>query len=153
MFGLLCAQILYGAFVAGLDAERLYTTFPMMLRHWFPPDAIQEIWQPAWKNFFMNPVAVQFVHRWMGVLLLAAVVWLWLASVRREVTDRMRFGYNWMLTLCCLQAVLGIATLVNGVSDSRVPLAAGHQMTACFLLASFLITLQAFRRQPRPAAV
>lgn len=151
VFALLCAQIAFGAFVAGLDAGRLYTTFPKMLHHWFPPDAIQDTWQPAWKNFVMNPVAVQFVHRWMGVLLLTGVVWLWLASVRRELTGRLRFGYNWMLTLCCLQAVLGIATLVNGTSGSRIQLAASHQMTACFLLASFLITLQAFRRQPRPA--
>jgi cytochrome c oxidase assembly protein subunit 15 len=146
VFVLLCLQIVYGAFVAGLDAGRLYTTFPLMLKWWFPPDAIQSTWQPAIRNFFMNPVAVQFVHRWLGVLLLTAVVWVWIASVRREVTDRVRAGYNWMLAMCCLQVVLGIATLVNGNTGGRIQMAAAHQMTACFLLAAFVVTLQGFQR-------
>ena len=75
-----------------------------------------------------------------------SVVWVWIASVRREVTDRVRAGYNWMLALGCLQVVLGIATLVNGHSGSRIKLAATHQMTACLLLAAFVVTLQGFQR-------
>jgi cytochrome c oxidase assembly protein subunit 15 len=52
-----------GAFVAGLDAGLIYNEFPYMGEGVVPRS--KELWQkiPSWKNFFENPVLVQFDHR------------------------------------------------------------------------------------------
>lgn len=50
-----------GAFVAGLDAGLVYNSFPKMADRWIPSDLFAL--EPAWRNFFENPTATQFVHR------------------------------------------------------------------------------------------
>ncbi len=58
--GILSPQLIYGAFVAGLDAGIGFNTFPKMDRDWIPDVLFQE-------NFFVmalnSNVGVQFVHR------------------------------------------------------------------------------------------
>ena len=66
-------QILMGALVAGIDAGRNYTDWPLMAGGFLPPDPFQIA--PWWRNFFENDGLVQFVHRiWAYVLALLALV-------------------------------------------------------------------------------
>ena len=62
-------QILIGALVAGIDAGRSYTDWPLMAGGFLPPD----FWMSdlGWRNFFENPGLVQFIHRMVGYALLA----------------------------------------------------------------------------------
>ncbi len=59
-------QILLGALVAGIDAGRGYTDWPLMAGGLLPP-GIFEI-EPLWRNFFENDGLVQFMHRVVFIL-------------------------------------------------------------------------------------
>ena len=54
-------QILLGALVAGIDAGRDYTDWPLMGGELFPSTAFDL--EPVWSNFLANPGLVQFNHR------------------------------------------------------------------------------------------
>ncbi|MBD0866209.1 MAG: COX15/CtaA family protein, partial [Rhodobacteraceae bacterium] len=71
-------QILLGALVAGLDAGRSYTDWPLMSGQFFPSHALDL--QPIWRNFFENPGLVQFIHRVSGYLLLIFGLVVWVRS-------------------------------------------------------------------------
>ena len=133
---LLAAQIVWGAFVAGLKAGKYYPTFPLMGGRLVPPDLL---WlDPAAANFIANPIAVQWVHRLLGTLLLAAVLALFVV-VRRRATDPATRGFNAAFAaLIVIQFALGVLTLVL-----RVPVALGvlHQATALVTLGVWLIWL------------
>jgi heme A synthase len=65
-------QILIGALVAGIDAGRTYTDWPLMSGRFLPPDMMEL--KPWWRNLFENPGTVQFIHRMSGYLLCRSAV-------------------------------------------------------------------------------
>jgi cytochrome c oxidase assembly protein subunit 15 len=104
-------QILLGALVAGIDAGRSYTDWPMMGGQWFPASALNL--DPLWRNFFESPGLVQFMHRVTGyvLLLFTAVVWL---RGRKSAHGRTRFAFNAVLSVMLLQIALGVVTVLYG---------------------------------------
>jgi cytochrome c oxidase assembly protein subunit 15 len=60
----LYTQIILGAFVSGLDAGKIYQTWPLMNNSYFPDDV-------PLNNFFNfnNPSVVQFIHRNIAYLI------------------------------------------------------------------------------------
>lgn len=120
-------QILLGALVAGLDAGRGYTDWPLMGGHWLPP-AMTEL-TPIWRNLFENDGTVQFLHRIAayGLAVFGALVW-WRG--RFSAFAATRSAYHAMGAVLAGQIVLGIVTLMNG---APVALGIGHQATAVLL--------------------
>jgi cytochrome c oxidase assembly protein subunit 15 len=120
-------QILLGALVAGIDAGRSYTDWPLMAGGILPPDMMAL--QPWWRNLFENPGTVQFIHRMSGYLLfvLAAVVWL---RGRRSVHGVTRGAFSAMFAVLLLQIVLGITTVLY---IAPWHLAIAHQFVAVVL--------------------
>ncbi|MCT7662487.1 COX15/CtaA family protein [Shinella kummerowiae] len=122
-------QIYLGALVAGLDAGLTYNTWPLMDGAVVPGGLFVQ--QPWWINLFENPKTVQFVHRIGAYVLFALVVIHMISSLRAapETTHARRalvlFG------LVCLQATIGILTLIW-----QVPLgwALAHQGGALVVL-------------------
>ncbi len=102
-------QILIGALVAGIDAGRSYTDWPLMGGQVFPASAF--ILEPWWRNLFENPGFVQFVHRVTGYLLFAFTIVVWLRG-RRSTHPTTRFAFNAVLAVLSLQVVLGIVTVL-----------------------------------------
>ncbi|SLN39489.1 Heme A synthase [Roseivivax jejudonensis] len=102
-------QILIGALVAGIDAGRSYTDWPLMSGYVLPPMAFDL--EPAWRNFFENAGLVQFIHRVTGYLLFVfgAVVW-WRA--RRSPHGDTRFRFNAVMAMLLVQMVLGVVTVL-----------------------------------------
>jgi heme a synthase len=104
-------QILLGALVAGIDAGRGYTDWPLMAGGVFPPG----MWDltPVWRNLFENDGTVQFIHRVSGYLLavLAVVVW---ARARRSPHPATVTAGHVMLAAMAAQIVLGIVTVMQG---------------------------------------
>ena len=125
-------QILIGALVAGIDAGRSYTDWPLMGGQLLPPDP----WmlEPAWRNLFENPALVQFVHRCVGYLLFAFGVVVWLRG-RRSAHPRTRAAFNMVFAVLCLQLLLGIATVIYGAPWQVAIL---HQLGAVVLWVSIL---------------
>ena len=102
-------QILLGALVAGIDAGRTFTDWPLMAGGFFPPDAFGLV--PWWTNFFENPGLVQFIHRMWGYLLLAFAIVVW-RRARGSAHGTTRFAFNTVMAALSVQIVLGIVTVL-----------------------------------------
>ncbi len=81
-----------GSFVAGTRAGYLDNTFPLMEGRFVPPGYWHEA--PWWRNFFENLVAVQFDHRILAETTLAAILILWLASLRAALAPALRLALH-----------------------------------------------------------
>ncbi|MAC78614.1 MAG: heme A synthase [Rhodobacteraceae bacterium] len=125
-------QILIGALVAGIDAGRSYTDWPLMGGHIFPPNAFFA--DPFWRNFFESPGLVQFIHRIVGYLVAAFGVVVWLRG-RRSTHPRTRGAFNVMAAVLALQVVLGIMTVLYG---APAHIAIVHQLGAVALFTAIL---------------
>jgi cytochrome c oxidase assembly protein subunit 15 len=133
-FIVLCVQIIYGAFVAGLDAGLTYNTFPKMGQNWLPRDSM--FMSPTWINFFENSGTVQFIHRTFGWILFFLGMGLLYKS--RNIDDFMQKKSIHFLSIGLIaQLMLGVITLVMVIP---VSVASMHQVGACFL---FVLTLRA----------
>ncbi len=120
-------QILLGALVAGIDAGRSYTDWPLMAGGFLPPDMMDL--QPWWRNFFENPGTVQFIHRMSGYLLLVFAVVVWLRG-RKSAHERTRGAFTAAFAVLLLQIVLGIMTVLY---IAPWQLAIAHQFVAVVL--------------------
>lgn len=58
-------QILLGALVAGIDAGRGYTDWPLMGGQILPPDPFELT--PVWRNFFENLRRCSSFTAWRGI--------------------------------------------------------------------------------------
>lgn len=117
-------QMALGALVAGLDAGRGYTDWPLMAGK-FAPD---EMWMldPFWRNLFENPAMAQFVHRLTAYVLLAIGAWSAWKFRAQHWSLFILFG-----GLVLMQAVLGIATLVHA---APLDLSLTHQALGVIVL-------------------
>lgn len=143
LLSLVAATILFGAFVAGLRAGLMYNTFPLMAGHLVPPGLFAM--EPVWRNFFENPVAVQFIHRVIALTTLAVTVWVWW-RMRAVALDRAQIRSRQALLLMALiQVGLGISTLVWVVP---VWLGTLHQGGAVLLLSAVIAAGWCWRTRP-----
>lgn len=126
------AQILLGALVAGIDAGRGYTDWPLMAGGVFPPG----MWDltPVWRNFFENDGTVQFIHRLVGYLLFAFAVVVTLRG-RRSPHAATRSAYTLAGALVFLQMVMGVVTVMH---SSPLHIAIFHQIGAILVFAAVL---------------
>jgi len=138
---LLVVQIVWGAFVAGLNAGYLYNTFPKMQGQWLPP--FGGMLSPLWINLIDNPATVQFIHRLLGTLLVLGAALFWL-KLRRDSTIQgsKRYALYIFVLIMLVQFWLGVFTLLF-----MVPLVLGvlHQVMACLLLGAMVYVQFTFR--------
>jgi len=120
-------QILLGALVAGIDAGRGYTDWPMMNGVFFPPEALDIV--PLWQNFFENQAMAQFVHRMAGYLLAVFALVVWLRG-RKSAHGATRFAFNAVGLVVLAQIILGIVTVIYAAPWQ---LGIAHQATAVLL--------------------
>ncbi|APX25189.1 MAG: heme A synthase [Rhodobacteraceae bacterium] len=120
-------QILLGALVAGIDAGRTYTDWPLMAGGFFPPQPFDL--QPVWRNFFEDPGLVQFMHRMAGYLLFIFGIVTWLRA-RKSANADTRFRFNAVMAMLLVQVVLGIFTVIY---IAPLHIAITHQVGAVVL--------------------
>lgn len=120
-------QIVLGALVAGIDAGRTYTDWPLMAGGFFPPEPFSL--SPWWRNFFEDPGLVQFIHRMSGYLLVIFGVVVWRVS-RRSGQTRTKQAFDWVAFALILQMMLGIMTVIY---VAPLTLALAHQCGAIVL--------------------
>ncbi|MBO6558189.1 MAG: COX15/CtaA family protein [Pseudomonadales bacterium] len=138
---LLVIQLVLGAFTAGLDAGYGFNTWPLMHGQFLADAAL--MMSPFWLNFVENGVMIQFVHRWIGALLVLGI--LWFAFKARGTA---LFGASMILLgVTLVQFALGVTTLLY-----RVPVVLGslHQAVACLMLLALVYCVYLSRR-PREA--
>ncbi|MEM9434045.1 MAG: heme A synthase [Pseudomonadota bacterium] len=125
-------QILVGALVAGIDAGRTYTDWPLMSGEVFPSLAFEH--EPWWRNFFESEALVQFNHRVLGYLLLVFGGFVWWAS-RRSPNRKTKQAFDWVAVMLFGQMVLGVGTVLYA---APWPLAILHQFGAVILVSLVL---------------
>jgi cytochrome c oxidase assembly protein subunit 15 len=128
---LLLAQIYLGALVAGLRAGHAYNTWPLIDGGLVPQSARLLFEAPLWRNFFENPLTVQFDHRMLGYVI-GLLALLQLFNVAKLVKRGPIFTSAAVVAAAVIvQAALGIWTLL---SVAALPLALLHQATAMITL-------------------
>lgn len=129
--GFLSLTIVWGAFTAGLDAGKIYNSFPLMDGHIIPPDF--NAVEPWIKNITANPAAVQFIHRALATItffLTIALAWrLHKIDPRVSIALGITIG---------LQYCLGVATVITG---AHIVPASLHQANAILTLTCVVIAL------------
>ena len=122
---ILFVQIISGAFVSGLDAGKIYQTWPLMNGKFFPDD-ISHI------NFsnFNEPSFVQFIHRNIAYLIFFVSIYLGFNLIKRKEPNLFKFFLFYFLIIL-IQLILGISVLI---SDSNIYIASMHQISSIFLL-------------------
>jgi len=138
--GVVALTAVAGAFVAGLDAGKLYNTFPLMGGRVVP--AGYGALAPWLRNLFENLVAVQFNHRVLGIAVALGGLALWWRT-RHDDSAVGTWGRA-VGVMALAQVGLGIATLVLAVP---IAMAAMHQGGAVILLVFGLLLLHATGRQ------
>ena len=134
-------QIIYGAFVAGLDAGKVYNTWPKMHDEWIAESVYAMT--PFWNNFINGLAGVQFIHRTFAYLVFGLIVYLFIKSKKFDLNKIENTGINILLITVFIQMVLGIITLVLGVP---IWLGVIHQLGAFILLASTVFCLFIFKK-------
>ena len=125
---LIFAQIVFGAFVSGLDAGKIYQTWPLMNYSYFPDDFII-------KNYldltnFENHSLVQFYHRNLAYLISLYILILGYFIFKREEKKFYKTTII-LFIIIFLQIFLGIFTLLSGLNIS---IASAHQITSIILV-------------------
>ncbi|MGX1929508.1 COX15/CtaA family protein [Flagellimonas sp. 2504JD4-2] len=139
----LVLQIIWGAFVAGLDAGFIHNHWPLMSDGKLIHQTVYIEQQPLVKNFIEGRSGVQFVHRYMAYIVVGLIALIWYRTKNMKLTALQRNGVKSLLILVLIQFLLGVLTLIYAV-----PLWLGvtHQIFAFFLLASMTFTLHRFTK-------
>lgn len=129
------AQIMLGAFVAGLRAGRTFNTWPLMDGKFIPDGYF--VGAAGFNDLFETIAAVQFNHRIGAYILAAGAVWFYLAVRKTAAEPRARL----VLAAVGLQIVLGIWTVL-----AATPIALGllHQAGALLVFAAALYAAHGF---------
>ena len=129
---LIFLQIILGAFVSGLDAGKIYQTWPMMGANYLPNDYSFVDFQSLFE--LNNHSLVQFYHRNLAYLIIIYVIALTIFIYKRKI-HCLYFPLKILLTFLFFQVILGIFTLVSGLN---IYLASAHQITSILLVFSSL---------------
>jgi len=132
MLHMVFLQILLGALVAGIDAGRGFTDWPLMGGQFLPPDPLSLT--PMWRNFFEDAGLVQFMHRMMGYIVFIYGLTVWLRA-RKSANRSTAAAFNMMAAILFLQVALGIVTVLHG---APMHLGLAHQIGAVALFVSVL---------------
>jgi cytochrome c oxidase assembly protein subunit 15 len=132
---LIFCQISVGAFVSGMDAGKIYNSWPLMGSAYFPDDNLIENLFNI--NVFNNPSLVQFIHRNLAYLILFFYIYMFCVIYLKKL-NKFYFSMKLIGFLLFLQIILGIFTLLNG---AQIILASMHQITSIFLVTSCIYFL------------
>ena len=140
---ILIIQIIYGGFVAGLNAGLIHNHWPLMSDGQFFHESIRLEQSNLLLSFTEGKSGVQFIHRTFAYFVVGMIIFLFIKS-RKFVLDKTQDnGVKTLLVFVFIQFLLGIFTLLF-----HVPLWLGlaHQIMAFFLLTAMTFTLHRFSK-------
>ncbi|MEO1031753.1 MAG: COX15/CtaA family protein [Bacteroidota bacterium] len=139
----LVIQIIYGAFVAGLDAGWIHNHWPFMNEGKLMHETVYIEQSPTYLNFIEGKSGVQFVHRTLAYVVVIFILAIWYKATRQDITLLQKRGVNSLLIIVGFQFLLGVLTLLLAVP---VWLGVLHQVGAFILLSSMVFTLHRFSK-------
>ena len=129
---LVLTQIVYGAFVAGLKAGKIYNSWPKMGDEWMPESVLLDAGAGA-----------QFIHRILALVIVAFTLYIWKKANSYSDNPYQIIGINFLSLIVLSQTILGIITLIMGVP---IVVALTHQVTAFLLLMNLVFCLFVFKK-------
>ena len=132
---LIFLQIIFGAFVSGMDAGMIYNTWPLMGSSYFPDDNLVIDFFKL--SVFNEQSLVQFIHRNLAYLIVGIYIYIlfFVIKDRNEIFRKPVFIIGISLFL---QIVLGILTLLSGV---KIIYSSLHQINSILIILSTLYFL------------
>ena len=129
---LLFIQLIIGAFVSGMDAGKIYNTWPLMGSSYFPDDSKIKDFLDV--TFLDDPSLVQFIHRNLAYLIVLVYLYLFFLIFNKENrVFRMPIlivGLSLIIQIC-----LGVFTILSGV---KIIYASLHQINSILIILSTL---------------
>ena len=123
-------QISIGAFVSGMDAGKIYNSWPLMGTSYFPDDSsIVNLFN---LNAFNDPSLVQFMHRNLAYLIFIFYLLILFVVYKNNALNFFKVIKIIGLILI-IQIVLGILTLLSG---AQMIFSSMHQISSIFLVSS-----------------
>ena len=139
----LLIQIVYGAFVAGLDAGWVHNHWPMMSEGKFIHESVYLERDSLFANLTEGKSGVQFVHRTLAYVVVIFILLIYFKGKKYVETNYQRRALNALLYLVFFQFILGVFTLILQVP---VWLGVAHQVGAFLLLSAMTFTLHRFSK-------
>ena len=127
---LIFIQIIIGAFVSGMDAGKIYNTWPLMGYAYFPND--NDFINLFKLSSFSDPSLVQFIHRNLAYLIGVFYLLMFYKIYRNKMYDLYK-SINILGCFIILQIILGILTILYG---AQIYIASMHQISSIFLVSS-----------------
>ncbi len=127
---LIFTQIVLGAFVSGMDAGKIYNSWPFMGNTYFPND--NDFLNLFKLSAFSDPSLVQFIHRNLAYLIFLFYVIMFYKIYKNKLFDLYN-SINILGFFIFLQIILGIFTILYG---AQIYIASMHQISSIFLVSS-----------------
>ena len=128
---LIIIQIIFGAFLSGLDGGLIYNSWPDMNGSFFPNDV--ELNNLLNIQFFSNASTIQFLHRLIAYILLFFIIILNYFYIKSDNDIKNILFFDIAILI---QIILGIITLISGV---EIKYASLHQLGSILVLSSYLL--------------
>tara|TARA_B100001250_G_scaffold366525_1_gene347969 strand:+ start:4903 stop:5883 length:981 start_codon:yes stop_codon:yes gene_type:complete len=128
-------QLIVGAFVSGMDAGKIYNTWPLMGPSYFPDDSVITDFFNI--KVFDNPSIVQFVHRNLAYIIVLIYFYI-LYFVLKNGNRNLRIPIFVIGISLLFQISLGILTILSGV---KILYASLHQINSILIIISTLYFL------------
>ena len=123
-------QIAIGAFVSGMDAGKIYNSWPFMGNSFFPDD---NNFSSLFKlSALSEPSLVQFIHRNLAYLIGVFYLYIFFKIYKNKMYDLYK-SVNILGCLIIIQIILGIFTILYG---AQIFIASMHQISSIFLVTS-----------------
>ena len=132
---LIFIQIIIGAFVSGMDAGKIYNSWPLMGNSYFPDDS--KILQLFKIGALSDPSLVQFLHRNLAYLIFFTYLMLIYVVIKKKINQLIK-PITILGSIILIQIILGILTVLSGAG---IVLASLHQLSSIFLMSSALFFL------------
>ena len=128
-------QIIFGAFVSGMDAGKIYNTWPLMGNSYFPDD--NKITNLLKLSAFSDPSLVQYLHRNMAYFIFTLYLIITFVIYKKKIVLLFKPIIILGFTIF-LQILLGIFTLLSGAG---VFISSLHQFSSILLITASLYFL------------
>ncbi|MAH54317.1 MAG: hypothetical protein CMI68_05325 [Candidatus Pelagibacter sp.] len=130
----LLLQICIGALVSGLDAGKIYQSWPLMNQSYFPDDSnLRDLFS---MKALETPSILQFIHRNVAYFIILLFSFIATFIYRYKNFTYLRNITHLIFIFLFLQTFLGILTVLSG---SWIILASMHQIGAILLVTASLI--------------
>ena len=127
---LIFLQIIFGAFVSGMDAGKIYNSWPLMGNTYFPNDnSLNNLFK---LSALSEPSLVQFIHRNLAYIIGIFYLYIFYKIYKNKFYDLYK-SVNVLGFFIILQIILGIFTILYG---AQIYISSMHQLSSIFLVSS-----------------